>query len=151
MQLPEGRLTGRIASIQIEDGTPVWILAGIWKLEQVEGNVTAPPAANVTAPPAANVTALSFTAKIEMVQPNGTGFHEHEVSDLKVTEIGSNESGNPTINGTATVTMREGPVQDVPITIRIIGNSVFAMTLGPEKIENHFGTEPIYGTVAQRR
>ncbi|AIF82231.1 hypothetical protein NTE_00149 [Candidatus Nitrososphaera evergladensis SR1] len=187
LKMQDGRLTGRIASIQQEANKPAWILAGIWKLEEVKSNATAATGGNATVT-AGNATVttqgnatvttdgnkttvtgnatsmtgqnntstsagsnLSFVAKIEMVRPDGTAPHEHEVSDLKVTQIKNDESGNPTINGTVTVTMSKGPVQDVPVTIKIIGNSAIAMTLGPDKIDNHFGTEPIYGTVAKER
>jgi hypothetical protein len=214
LPLQNGKLTGRIASIQQDLSKPAWILAGIWKLEERESATSQPGVSNattmtggnntitttgnatittggnatVTTTPNGNTTittgngtattvtgnnttvkgqvnstntsttsgsgnqmkTLTFVAKIEMVRPNGTAYHEHEVSDLKVTKIGNDEFGNPTINGTVTVTMQKGPVQDVPVTIKIINKAVFAMTLGPDKIDNHFGTDPILGTVAQR-
>jgi hypothetical protein len=219
LQFHNGMLTGRIASIQQDVNGPAWILAGIWKLEEVKGGaeqqqqanatgmttsnatmttkgnttVTAPGNATisthgnqttittkgnttVTAPGNATIAAqgnattikanntssttsgqsnatgsqqFKFTAKIEMVRPNGTGFHEHEVSDLKVIQFKKDQFGNPTINGTATVTMKDGPVKDVPVTIKIINNATFAMTIGPDKVNNHFGTAPIFGTVEQ--
>jgi len=204
LNLQDGRLTGRISSLQQDVNKPAWILAGIWKLEESKVNSTAATGGNATITTGGNATIttggnatlttsngnttvtsggnmtvtapgnkttvsgnnstmagqgsnpqqagsnLTFVAKIEMVRPNGTAFHEHEVSNLKVTEMKNDEFGNPTINGTATVTMKDGPVQDVPVTIKIINNAVFAMTIGPEKVNEHFGTEPIYGTVTQK-
>lgn len=194
LQFHNGMLTGRIASIQQDVNGPAWILAGIWKLEEVKGGAEQQQQANatgmttsnatmttkgnttVTAPGNATIAAqgnattikanntssttsgqsnatgsqqFKFTAKIEMVRPNGTGFHEHEVSDLKVIQFKKDQFGNPTINGTATVTMKDGPVKDVPVTIKIINNATFAMTIGPDKVNNHFGTAPIFGTVEQ--
>ncbi len=117
-----------------------------------QGNATTIKANNTSASSQSNATSsqqFKFTAKIEMVRPNGTSFHEHEVSDLKVIKFSKDQFGNPTINGTATVTMKDGPVKDVPVTIKIINNAAFAMTIGPDKVNNHFGTAPIFGTVEQ--
>ncbi|MGC1132662.1 MAG: hypothetical protein WA941_07560, partial [Nitrososphaeraceae archaeon] len=50
-------------------------------------------------------------------------------------------------NGTATASTREGPVTDIPTSIKIIGNKVMSIWLDPSKIDNHFGNTPIYGLV----
>ncbi|UVS68788.1 hypothetical protein [Nitrososphaera viennensis] len=167
------RLTGRIASIQIEDGKPAWIQAGIWLLRTNEnggsaatgnetattGNATSATGNNATSATGgggggggitAGNTNLFFIARFEMVQPNGTAAHEHNVTDLKASDV-TLENNTLTINGTATVTLKGGPVEDVPVTIRILDNTVLALTIGPDKVDNHFGADPIYGTVATGR
>ena len=50
--------------------------------------------------------------------------------------------------GTATVAMRDGPVSGVPLTIKIFNNAVIGMWLDPETLDSHFGTGPVYGTLA---
>lgn len=93
---------------------------------------------------------LDFIARFDMVKLDGSAMHQHNVTDLKASTF-SFENGTYTINGTATVTMKDGPVQDVPVGIKIMKDSVIAMTIGPDKVDKHFGTDPIYGTVAQER
>jgi hypothetical protein len=41
--------------------------------------------------------------------------------------------------------MPQGPVTEVPISIKVVNNSLGIINIGPNKIDNHFGTEPIYG------
>jgi hypothetical protein len=168
-QKPVDRMTGRIANIQNDNGKPTWIQAGIWMLKTKEksgsesgGNVTAggnATAGNQTSVAggssntgmiAAGNTNLDFIAKFEMVQLNGSAAHEHNVTNLKASDV-TFENKTLTVKGTATVTMKNGPVEGVPVTIRIINNAVLALTIGPDKVNSHFGTEPIYGTVVMER
>ena len=50
-------------------------------------------------------------------------------------------------DGTSTASMMEGPVTDIPTTIRITGDKVISVWLDPSRIENHYGNTPIYGLV----
>jgi hypothetical protein len=183
LQFENGRLTGRVASIQVDaNNKPEWIQAGIWMLrENLTGNATTAAGGNMTTTtttkttnatggnlttstsnttsvtgnatsiPGINPKTLSFIARFDMVHLNGTAMHQHQVSELKASQVTTDENGNPTIKGTVTVTMPTGPVKDVPITIKILRNAVIAMTIGPDKVSNHFGSNPIYGTVEHRR
>jgi hypothetical protein len=54
-----------------------------------------------------------------------------------------------TFNGTATVSLKKGPVTGVPISIKLMGDSAVSIWVDPSKTENHFGNTPIYG--AQHR
>src|SRR6185503_6062674 len=58
--------------------------------------------------------------------------------------------GNTThvFEGTATVTMRDGPVTGVPLTIKVFNNAAIGMWIGPDKTDSHFGMNPVYGTLA---
>jgi hypothetical protein len=91
-------------------------------------------------------TNLFFIAKFDMVKPDGTAAHEHNVTDLKASEV-TFANNTYTIKGTATVTLKNGPVENVPVTIKILNGSVFSLMIDPAKTDNHFGSEPIYGTV----
>ena len=44
--------------------------------------------------------------------------------------------------------MRDGPVQDVPLGIQIFNRTVIAVTIGPDKVQSHFGSAPVYGVVS---
>lgn len=51
------------------------------------------------------------------------------------------------VNGTATASMREGQVTDIPSSVTITGDKVLSIWLDPSKINNHYGNTPIYGLV----
>ena len=58
----------------------------------------------------------------------------------------SNQNNNSTIfNGTATISMPQGPVTEVPLSIQAINNSLAVISIDPNKIDNHFGNDPLYG------
>ncbi len=95
-------------------------------------------------------TNLDFIAKFEMAQLNGSSAHERNVTDLKTSYVAF-ENNTVTIKGRGTVTMKNGPADGVPLTIRIINNAVPALTIVPDKVNSRFGAEPIYGTVAMER
>jgi hypothetical protein len=50
-------------------------------------------------------------------------------------------------NGTATITMKDGPVDDISISVKRIDNNVISIWTDPTKINNHFGNTPIFGTI----
>jgi hypothetical protein len=43
--------------------------------------------------------------------------------------------------------MREGPVTDIPTSVKIMGDKVISIWLDPSKIDNHYGNTPIYGII----
>ena len=52
-------------------------------------------------------------------------------------------------NGTATISMRLGPVPDVPIIIKTMDNNTISIWADPTKVNNHFGDTPIFGIIAK--
>jgi len=136
---------GMISSIQNnEQGQPAWIVAGHWMLEMASQNDTATPD---TTGGISNI--VGFNAMLHMVMLNGSAMHSHEISNF--TQVGdatfNGDTNSTTITGTATITMREGPVQDVQTTIEIAQDKVIAISPDPAALENHFGDTPIYGIV----
>ena len=135
---------GMISSIQNdEQGQPAWIIAGHWLMEMASPqNETAAPDATGSI---SNIA--SFNAMLHMVMLNGSAMHDHEISDFTQTEEPTfdTSTNSTTITGTATITMREGPVPNVPITIQIAQDQVIAITPDAATLENHFGNTPIYG------
>jgi hypothetical protein len=57
----------------------------------------------------------------------------------------SNQNNYTVYNGAGTISMPQGPVTEVPISIKVVNNSLGIINIGPNKIDNHFGTEPLYG------
>jgi hypothetical protein len=137
---------GWISSIQNdEQGQPAWIVAGFWMMEMASENDTA--TSNTTGS-ISNVA--DFHAMLQMVRFNGSAMHTHEISNF--TQDGDatfdSSTNTTTISGTATITMREGPVPDVQMTIQIAQDKVIAISPDPTPLQNHFGDTPIYGIVA---
>ena len=138
---------GMISSIQNdEQGQPAWIVAGHWMMEMGSQNSTQNDTA--TSDTTGRISNIAgFDATLHMVMLNGSAMHDHEISSFTQTGDTTFDSGtnSTTITGTATVTMREGPVPNVPITIEIAQDKVIAITPDPAALENHFGNTPIYG------
>lgn len=136
---------GMISSIQNdEQGQPGWIVAGHWMMEMGSQNDTA---TSDTTSRISNVSA--FNAMLHMVMLNGSAMHNHEISNFTQTGDATfnSDTNSTTITGTATITMREGPVPNVQTTIEIAQDKVIAITPDPAAVENHFGDTPIYGVV----
>jgi hypothetical protein len=133
------RALGSISSIQNNaSGKPTWILSGQWDLA-----IPKPLKINQTNPPNAAI----FNAGFEMIKTDGTSIHTHTISDFKLK--GSAISGNALVlTGTATVSMKNGPVKDVPISITILNQGALNLFIDPLKTSSHFGNTPIYGTVS---
>lgn len=136
---------GMISSLQNdEQGRQAWIVAGRWMLDMDAQNDTA--TSNMTGRIS---IASGLHAMLHMVRLNGSAMHNHEISNF--TQVGdatfNGDTNSTTITGTATITLREGPVQNVPSTIEIAQDKVIAISPDPAAVENHFGNTPIYGVV----
>lgn len=129
-------LRGEIGSIQsAQQGAFSWSTAGEWMM-QLNGPLTG----------RADPRIASFNATIHMVRLDGNVLHEHKIynfSQSSVTQLGDDST---TFNGTVTVTLREGPVENVASYIQILGDSI-AIWIDPRAVDNHFGPTPIHGMV----
>jgi hypothetical protein len=123
-------LKGSITSIQDDnpDDNTEWIVGGVYRMENL------------------NSTSPTFNASFYMIKTDGNASHTHDVYDFVLAgEPVSN--GNYTIfDGTSTVTLREGPITEVPTTITLLGDTGVSILFDPAKTNNHFGNSPIYGT-----
>src|SRR5215469_4884449 len=100
-----GSESGTIASIQNgKNGTPEWLVSGGWDLKNVNSSS---PALNST---------------FDMVMLNGTAPHKHTISDFKMTGTPTTKGKATTYNGTATVTLKDTPITNVPISINLMGH-----------------------------
>jgi hypothetical protein len=120
---------GALTSLQNnENNTPTWIVSGVFRMDNL------------------NTTSPILNATFYMMKTDGTASHTHTISDFKL--IGDSVvNGNTTIfNGTSTITMKDGPVNDVPISIRLMDDSAVSIWVDPSKTDNHFGNTVIYGT-----
>ncbi len=131
--ISHGYLRGLISNVQLNNNSqPAWIQSGYWALK---------PATNSSG------NATWFMAQFEMIKPDGTAMHTHTITNFTMTN--SSMQGNSTyvINGTATVSLMGNNIPDVPLTIKIMHQNLIALWIGPQGVNGHFGTGPLYGTV----
>jgi hypothetical protein len=135
---------GAISSIQNdESGTPGWIVTGRWKADLLNENASKSVIGNTSSPFARS----PFDTQIDMIRLNGTAGHTHTITNFVLANVSQPNNMTKVFNGTSTASMREGPVTDIPTSIKIIGDKVISMWLDPSKIDNHYGNTPIYGVI----
>jgi hypothetical protein len=138
---------GTISSIQNdENGKPAWIVAGHWKTNLLDNlsSGNSMEGANVTGLPS---NGGFFDVQIEMVGLDGTAEHRHTITNFILANASQPNNMTEVINGTTTASMMEGPVTDIPTTIRVMGDRVISIQLDPLKIDEHYGNTPIYGLI----
>jgi hypothetical protein len=148
--------SGTIASVQNgKDGKPAWIVSGLWRgsltnLTSDAAMMSSPSSASNTTSKT-NLPTAMFDAVFNMVMLNGSALHKHQISNFMLIGMSmpSENSSLSVYNGTATITMKEGPVNDVPISIRTLNDNVISIWVDPAKTMNHFGNTPIYGAITQ--
>ncbi|MGH9975925.1 MAG: hypothetical protein ACRD8Z_08840 [Nitrososphaeraceae archaeon] len=150
---PGGYAAGTIASIQNdESGNPAWVLSGYWKASLTEGE------AGNQSSSASNSTSVmedmsnkvgKFGATFDMAMTNGSALHQHQIDNFTLTGMSTPDNTTVIYNGTVTITMKEGPVRDVPVGATVMEGNVISLWLDPSKLDNHFGNTPIYGTVTK--
>jgi hypothetical protein len=129
-------LNGEIGSIQgAQQQLFAWSTAGDWTM-QLDGPLIG----------RAEPQVQSFNATIHMVRLDGNVLHEHEISNFTQYSVSHTGDAITTFNGTFSVSMREGIVNDVPGYIQFTGDLV-SIWLDPTVLENHFGPTPIQGMV----
>ena len=107
-------------------GNTTWINSGNWSMTGI------------------NSSSPSLTAIIEMAKPNGSAGHEQEINDFKL--VGSPVIENQTIhlNGTSTITMRDGPVTNEPTVIALSLEKI-DIYFDPRNINNQFENQSVSG------
>ena len=120
--------SGIITSVQT-DAQGKWNLNGTWSLKGV------------------NSGSPTFTSEFSMAKLDGSSKHKHNISDFKMVGKPATDSSGTTYSGTATVSLKAGPANNVPVTILISNNGDFSINIDPKATENHFGNTPIMGKV----
>ena len=151
MNKPGVYAAGTIASLQNDkNGKPEWIVSGFWKGSLT--NLTSPMSSSSSSSSSntstnRNLPTATFNAIFNMVMLNGTALHKHQISNFTLTSISMPNEKTVVSNGTATITMKEGPVNAVPVSVRTMEDNVISITPDPAKTKDHFGNTPIYGTI----
>jgi hypothetical protein len=109
---------------------PAWIISGVYKFTDV------------------NASSPAFNATFYMINLDGTAEHTHSIYDLKLSgdPVIDSNSNSTTYNGTTTVTLKDGPVSNIPTQISLLDDSAIAITVEGNLTNKHFGSTPIYGT-----
>lgn len=142
MMKPGSYAFGTIASLQNdENGNPLWIVSGLYKGSLTMNNKTQDGVATGSLPNA------TLNSKFNMVMTNGSAMHDHRIYNFTLTDMSMPNNSTTVFNGTATITMRQGPVHDVPLSIKAMENNAVSIWVDPTKIQNHFGKTPIFGTI----
>jgi hypothetical protein len=120
---------GALTSLQNnENNTPTWIVSGVFRMDNL------------------NTTSPILNATFYMMKTDGTASHTHTISDFKLVGDPVVNDNATIFNGTSTITMKDGPVNDVPIRVKLIDDSAVSIWVDPSKTDKHFGNTVIYGT-----
>ena len=142
MMKPGSYALGTIASLQNdENGNPIWIVSGHYKGSISMNNKTQDGNGTDSLPNA------TLNAKFSMVMTNGSAMHDHRIYNFTLTGMSMPNNSTTVFNGTATITMRQGPVPDVPLSIKAMEDNVVSIWVDPAKVLNHFGNTPIFGAI----
>ena len=146
MGIPPGIVEGdyifgdTIGIIKAENGKPSWIIFGHWKTNL----------SNQTQQ-ATNNKSTVFDASFEMTNTDGTSKHTHTLTNFVLANTSLPNNNTEVFNGTSTISMKEGPIMDIPTSIQIINNTLVNIWLDPLKLDHHFGYDyplgngPIFG------
>ena len=95
-----------------------------------------------------NASSPTLNATFYMIRLDGTAGHTHSIYDLKLSgdPVIDSNSNSTTYNGTTTITLKDGPVSNVPTQISLLDESAIVITVDSNLTNKHFGSTPIYGT-----
>jgi hypothetical protein len=140
---------GPVASIQNDESgqQPTWVVVGFWRSNLLSFNETTTTTENSQGNASSSATAAArFNADFRMIMLNGSGAHTHVITNFVLSDASSNENGTRTYTGNSTISMPEGPLVDVPTTIKFSGE-IISIFPDPSAVNQHFGNTPIYGAI----
>ena len=121
-----------------ENGTTQWILSGHWKTNLDKVNSTS------------NSTNV-FNMAIDMTKNDGTSKHTHTLTDFTLNSLNKTNDKDIVFDGKSTISMREGPVENVSTIVHIMNNTLISILMDTQQVDNHFGNDPIYGIVQEKK
>ena len=128
---PLSNQNGTLSSIQNgPDGRPAWKVSGTWNL--IKQSSKSP----------------TFNASFDMMKLDGSSMHKHTITATTITSADFKVTGKTstrTYYGTAIISMKEGPVSNVPIVIKLLSDGSMSIMPDPIKTKGHFGNTPIQG------
>ena len=144
MGIPQDLLEGdylfgrTIGIVEDENERPLWVVSGTWKT-------------NLSNQTQSGDNSTVFNASFEMVNTDGTSKHTHTLTNFVLANISIPINNTVIFNGTSTMNMKDGSINDIPTSIQLINNALVNIWLDSSKIDNHFGYNypigngPIFG------
>jgi len=126
---------GAIVSLQENNaGNFTWITSGKWNSSIVNQNET------------------KFGPKFNMIKDDSSESHKYTIANFTQTDLSSNPV-SVTLNGTATITLDNNVLHQVPISVTLMDvrgkQQTISIWVNPISVQNHFGDTPIYGIVSK--
>ena len=87
-----------------------------------------------------------FHSMFNMVMTNGSAPHIHKIGNATVSSV-TKEGNNTVMEGNVSITMKDGPISNIPTIITIANNNSITILPNPSKVNNHFGNATINGLV----
>ena len=155
---------GELTSLQTDTDNATWIVTGKWVL-----------ASDPSLIGQSNSSSAQFNATIHTRTTNNLQGHEHKISNFNLVNsaISSGDEGSIIVfNGTASVETDVGLYSDVPISIRMMDKAPAILSISTqsneikpqwvpqggtiallidERIQDHFGTTPVYGDIRKQK
>ncbi|MGH9987766.1 MAG: hypothetical protein ACRD8W_27815 [Nitrososphaeraceae archaeon] len=142
---------GTISSVQNnENGVPFWIVSGHWKTNVFDLVNQSQVLIQENVSGQQGTSEPVFNTSFRMITLNGTGEHTHTITNFVLKDISMPNNMTIVFNGTSTASLREGPVTDIPTTIKAINDKVISIWLDPSKINGHYGNTPVYGIIMDK-
>ena len=88
-----------------------------------------------------------FHSMFNMVMTNGSAPHIHKIGNATAISV-TKEGNNTVIEGNVSITMKDGPISNIPTVITIANNNSITILPNPSKANNHFGNATINGLVS---
>ena len=88
-----------------------------------------------------------FHSMFNMVMTNGSAPHIHKIGNATAISV-TKEGNNTVIEGNVSITMKDGPISNIPTVITIANNNSITILPNPSKVNNHFGNATINGLVS---
>ena len=88
-----------------------------------------------------------------MIKTDRTSKQTHTLTNFVIADTANQQQQNnqTLFNGTGTISMPNATITEVTISIKVVNNSLGIINIGPNKIDNHFGTKPLYGIPLEER
>jgi hypothetical protein len=88
-----------------------------------------------------------FHSMFNMVMTNGSAPHIHKIGNATAISV-TKEGNNTAIEGNVSITMKDGPISNIPTIVTIANNNSITILPNPSKVNNHFGNATINGLVS---
>lgn len=129
------RLSGPVISVQYsDDGTPLWIVSGRWRMQLDVDKVSSVPE-----------TIKAFNSTLVVASIDGSNTERYQLSDIKQEQVSyDNKTNTLLIKGKLTMSAKT-PIDDVGFELKLINKKILSLSLDPTQVRDKLGDTPVYG------